>query len=260
MRNVLKIAIFAVLVIGTVMISGCTNTGSTTPVSQVTSMPTTAIATTVKTTVSAPVTIQTSVQTPTPAPTEIPKDITIVNIDSNGDSGYTVSQESGYRISYPSIYTRTNANRLDGAGGLSRIVILQSESNVPINISKNGIRYISDSFIDNTVKEIKGAAAEKISKGEGPATIAGTGNYYTVNYYLSDAKADPTYYIINGNPARHIETAMKQPGNLQTAKADLYIISNGNVAYYLFYVPYGTAGVTDREIGQKIIQTFTITS
>lgn len=62
MKNWLKLGILAILIIGTVMMSGCTNTGSTPSASQVTSTPTIAIPTT------SAVTINQTLQVHTPAP------------------------------------------------------------------------------------------------------------------------------------------------------------------------------------------------
>ena len=62
-KNWFKIGILAVLIIGTVMISGCTNTGSTIPAPQGTTPQTVAIATTTIPNASIPVTTQTGLTT-----------------------------------------------------------------------------------------------------------------------------------------------------------------------------------------------------
>jgi len=69
MKNWLKISILAALVVGMVIVSGCTNTGSTTPVAQSATAPTVAIPTTVIPTAAATATSQ--AQTPLPQITTI---------------------------------------------------------------------------------------------------------------------------------------------------------------------------------------------
>jgi hypothetical protein len=253
-----KSFVFLLLIcIATVLVVGCTNTSGnpstvTHTVNQ-TSVTTTGTIVSVVTT-QPPMVMTVGVTT---IPTETPKDISPVVIDSTGEGNYILFQADGYRIYYAPIYTWTplgsGANKFDNSE-LSRILVTPSQDAYPISISANGVRYIPDSIVESIADGIKEDAARRIADGEGPAT-----NGYAVIYYLSDAKVDPDYYIINGNPARHIVTALKQPGILSTEKSDLYIISNGRVAYYVYYLPYSTAGEISREIGQQIIQTFAIT-
>jgi hypothetical protein len=104
-----------------------------------------------------------------------------------------------------------------------------------------GKTQISDEFYDEFVK----GAEKSASIGD---------KQFTLNNVVKDSN----YYLINGNPARHVGFNMIING--QSLPTDCYLIAHENSYYCLFYFAMAGSTPSDASTASNIMRSFTTTA
>jgi hypothetical protein len=81
--------------------------------------------------------------------------------------------------------------------------------------------------------------------------LTGAVNSFGSGSTVTNVQRDPTYYIINGNPARHVSFDVHQNG--EDASIDGYLISSGNDQHVAMWWGYSGATADDTAIGKGIV-------
>jgi hypothetical protein len=105
-----------------------------------------------------------------------------------------------------------------------------------------GKTQISDELYDAFVK---GAESASLSSGNNQITV-------------SNIEKDSNYYLINGNPARHVKFDFNING--QSLSTDSYVIAYKNAYYYLWYLAMPGSSQSDASTASNIMRTFITTT
>ena len=71
---------------------------------------------------------------------------------------------------------------------------------------------------------------------------------------LVEVVKDSSYYMINGNPARHL--LLRTQANGQSLDGDFYLIADGNSYYVEGYMGMYGSSMADEKTATEIMQTF----
>jgi hypothetical protein len=216
-----------------------------------------------------PIEIVTPPPTPiwTPAPTRVPTtirtvatpyptvDIAPINIGSSGRSDWITHRNyvDRFSINKPYDWTVTTLPKTS----VTNEPIIMDEFVYLYTPSMKGFILIYGADMSGTVGALYSDGDNtKISNTLYDTFIRGVKSGFTPDNPLKlvEVVKDSNYYMINGNPARHM--LLRTQANGQSLDGDFYLIANGNSYYVEGYMGMYGSSIADEKTAAEIMQTF----